>query len=223
MAVWAEKTFRMERPFQVLIAFLLTEKLVDEKPDHGNTWRPISWNTPFWPLQRHMTEIVHLRANMSRDEMAVRSSSAVTLVGSGIVSRIARSGDIGLNRGSDTVVKASITSHMAVRGVESNDEMSRRSRRPRPGSNCENSRPRPSAGASPPFASYYHLRSGDLALLGGKMCLAIAVTTQGACHSEPRCAGVTSFPYLGILTTGKVAAPWWIGFRMTAFRFGRSG
>ena len=68
------------------------------------------------------------------DEMAVRSSSAVTLVGSGIVSRIARSGDIGLNRGSDTV-KASITSHMAVHGVESNNEMSRQSRRPWPGSN----------------------------------------------------------------------------------------
>ena len=40
MAVWAGKPLRMKRPLQVLIAFLLTEKLIDGKPDHGNTWRP---------------------------------------------------------------------------------------------------------------------------------------------------------------------------------------
>ena len=65
MAVWTGKALRMERPLQVLIAFLLTEKLVDGKSDHRNTWDAISWNTPFWPLQKHVAEIVQLRANMS--------------------------------------------------------------------------------------------------------------------------------------------------------------
>ena len=74
MAVWAGKPLRMKRPLQVLIAFLLTEKLIDGKPDHGNTWRRISWNTsfwpwnrPFWPLQKHVSRIVQPRANMSQD------------------------------------------------------------------------------------------------------------------------------------------------------------
>jgi len=66
MAVWAGKSLRMERPFQILTALFLTEKLIDGKPDHRNTWRPISWNTPFCPLQKHVAEIVQLRANMSR-------------------------------------------------------------------------------------------------------------------------------------------------------------
>jgi hypothetical protein len=41
----------MERPLQILIAFLLAEKLVDGKSDHGNTWNAISRNTPLDLLQ----------------------------------------------------------------------------------------------------------------------------------------------------------------------------
>jgi hypothetical protein len=37
MAVWAGTPLRMERPLQVLIAFLLAEKLVNGKSDRGNT------------------------------------------------------------------------------------------------------------------------------------------------------------------------------------------
>ena len=73
VTVRAGKPLWMKRPFQILVAFLLTKKLVDGKPDHvdgkpdhGNTWRPISWNTPFWPLQKHVAEVVQLRANMSQ-------------------------------------------------------------------------------------------------------------------------------------------------------------
>ena len=58
MAVRAREPLRMERPLQVLVAFLLTEKLVDGEPDHDNTWGPVSWNTPFWPLQKRVAEIV---------------------------------------------------------------------------------------------------------------------------------------------------------------------
>ena len=76
MAVWTGKSLRMERPLQVLIAFLLTEKLVDGKSDHPNTWGTISWNTPFWPLQKHVDEIVQLRANMSQSLFRHRCPSA---------------------------------------------------------------------------------------------------------------------------------------------------
>lgn len=156
------------------------------------------------------------------DEMAARSSSAVTLIGSGIVSRIARSGDIGLNRGSDTV-KASITSHMAVRGVESDDEMSRRSRRPRPGSNLR-THGRGRAQGHPP-----HLRattiSGQATLPSSEERCASPLRSQPKVRVIPN-PDVRALPHFLISGSSRRArwpAPWWIGFRMTAFRFGRSG
>lgn len=34
MPVWAGKPFRMERPFQILVTYPLTETFVDGKPDY---------------------------------------------------------------------------------------------------------------------------------------------------------------------------------------------
>jgi len=67
MPVRAGKPLWMKRPFQVLVAFLLTEKLVDGKTNHRNTSEAISWNTPWYAISKRRAKIVQLRANMSQD------------------------------------------------------------------------------------------------------------------------------------------------------------
>jgi hypothetical protein len=46
MSVQTRKSLRMERPLQVLVAFLLAEQLVNRKSNHPDVSSVVFWNMP---------------------------------------------------------------------------------------------------------------------------------------------------------------------------------
>jgi hypothetical protein len=60
VTVRAGKPLWMKRPFQILLALLLAEKLVDGKPNHRRLSEAISWNTPCRTFANRRTNIVQL-------------------------------------------------------------------------------------------------------------------------------------------------------------------